>query len=128
MRTRPGKSDSSDPFESRWTSFAKALPGRFVCAMREPVRKPVDERQSRVNLERETAVGCREEHAPPDAERLRHEEPLPRAVAHVLDHGVREDDVELAVGERKRAGVSLDVADVWIAGAKRGAVLETQAR
>ena len=43
MRTRPGKSDSSDPFESRRTSFAKPFPGSVVGAMGELVGKPVDE-------------------------------------------------------------------------------------
>ena len=81
-----------------------------------------------MHLDREAAVRGREEDAPPDAKRLRDEESLPRAVAHVLDHRVREDDVELSVGEGKRAGVSLDVADVWIASAERRAVLEPERR
>ena len=128
MRTRPGKSDSSERFESRWTSLREALSGRVVRAMRQPVWKPVHERKSRVNLDREAAIRRREEDAPPDAKRLRDEESLPHAVAHVLDHRVREDDVELPIGEGKRAGISLDVADVWIASAERGAVLEPERR
>ncbi len=109
-------------------SSAKAFPVVLVRTMREPVWKPVHEGKSRVNLDREAAVRGGEEHAPPDAEGLRHEEKLPRAVAHVLEHGVREDDVELSVGEGKRAGVSLDVVDVRIAGTESGAVLEPQRR
>ena len=46
----------------------------------------------------------------------------------MLDHCIREDDVELTVGERKCARVSLDVADVRVASAKRIAVLEPERR
>ena len=69
-------------------------------------RQPVHERQQRVHLEREPAVRRRHEHAPRDAAELVHEAPLPLAAAgDVLDDGVREAEVELAVGERQLAAV-----------------------
>ena len=50
-----------------------------------------------------------------DAERLLDEAALLLAAADVLDHGVREDDVELAVRERQVEGVALDVARARVA-------------
>jgi hypothetical protein len=64
-----------------------------------------------VNLDRKAAVRRRDERAPANADGFRHHLPLAGAFADVLDHGVREDDVELAVGERERACVTLDVPD-----------------
>ena len=48
--------------------------------------------------------------------------------AHVLDHRVREDDVERAVREGQRARVALDVGDVRVAGAEPFAVVQTERR
>ena len=86
------------------------LPGEVVRAAGEMLGQPVDERQPRVDLDREPAVGRRQEHPSADAQRLAHERLLPLAAADVLDHGVRVDDVERAVRERQRARVALDVA------------------
>jgi hypothetical protein len=46
----------------------------------------------------------------------------------VLDHGVGEDDVELAVGERQRTRVALHVADLRIARAEPGTIVEPERR
>ena len=126
MRTRPGKSDS------KRTSRQQAQLGRGVLAcsaigaIGERVREPVDERQARVHLDREPAVGRRQEHAAPDAERLRDEPSLALAAAHVLDHRVREDDVELAVRERQRARVTLHVLDRGVASPEARAVVKPE--
>ena len=92
-----------------------ALAGEVVGAAGRRFRKPVDERQPRVHLDREPPVRRRQEDAAPDPQGLGDEAPLAVAVAHVLDHRVREDDVEGAVGERQRACVTLDVRDRGIA-------------
>ena len=88
---------------SQWTS------GSRVCTSigKQPVRR-------------------RDEHAPADAERLGDEEPLPLGVTDVLDHRVREDDVEGVVVERQRARVTLDVRDLRIPTAKAAAVVEAE--
>jgi hypothetical protein len=44
----------------------------------------------------------------------------------VLDHRVREDDVELAVGEGQRAAISLGVADMRVTGPEPGTILEPE--
>src|SRR5262249_23084951 len=79
------------------------LPESPVDLARRPLGKPVDERKSRVHLHREEPVRRGEEETPADAQRLRDELPLAVTTSDVLDHGVREDHVELAVGERQRA-------------------------
>ena len=79
------------------------------------VGQPVDERQPRVHLDREPAVRRRHEDAARDAQRLLDEAPLRLAAADVLDHGVREDDVEGAVRERQLERVALDVRDGGVA-------------
>ncbi len=81
-----------------------------------------------MHLDREAAVRRRDEHASTDPKRLRHELALPHASAHVLDHGVREDDVERAVREGQSARVALDVRDVRIAGSEPFAVVQAQRR
>ena len=81
-----------------------------------------------MHLDREPAVRRRDEHAATDPERLRYELALPRASTHVLDHGVREDDVERAVREGQRARVALDVGDVRVAGAETFAVVQAERR
>ena len=75
-----------------------------------------------MHLEREAAVRRGDEGAPADAQRLADELPLPLAAADVLDDGVREHDVELAVGERQRERVALHVADARVALAEAIAV------
>ncbi len=69
----------------------------------------MDERQPGVHLHREASVGRRDERPAADAKCFCHEAPLADAVPDVLDHRIREDDVELAVGERQVASVALDV-------------------
>ena len=105
-----------------------ALAGEVVDPVRGSLRQPVDERQPRVHLDREPPIGRRQEHAPADAERLRHEEPLPLDVSHVLDHRVRVDDVERLVAERERATVALDVGDIRIPEAEARAFVEAEGR
>ena len=79
---------------------------------RGPSRKPVDERQQRVRVDREPAVRRRHEDLPGDAAELGDEPPLPvPAAGDVLDDGVREAEVELAVGERQLAPVGADRRD-----------------
>ena len=109
IRTRPGKERREAPPRQQVELGRGLLAGCSVDAVRDRVREPVHEREPCVHLDREPAIRRREEDAPADAERLRDEPPLPLASADVLDHGVREDDVERAVGERQRARVTLDV-------------------
>ena len=61
-----------------------------------------------------------------DADRFGHEPALSLASADVLDHGVREHDVELTVPERKLARVPLHVADPGVARAEALTVMEPQ--
>jgi hypothetical protein len=79
-----------------------------------------------MDLDRETAVRGRDEDPAADPERLRYEPALLLSAADMLDHRVREHDVELAVGERERACVSLHVADARIAGTEALTVLEPE--
>ena len=94
--------------------------------MCEPLRQPVHERQPRVHLEREPAVRRRHERAARHAQRLGDEAPLLLAPADVLDHGVRERDVEGAVLEGQREGVALDVARLAIALAETLALVQPE--
>ena len=81
-----------------------------------------------MHLDGEEPVRRRDDDAPADAQRLGDEPPLPLATSDVLDHRVREDDVERPVLERERAGVPLHVADAGIATAEARAVVETEGR
>jgi hypothetical protein len=94
--------------------------------MRDRVREPVNEREPRVHLDGEAPVRRGDEHAPPDPDRLRHEPTLAHGAADVLDHGVREDDVELTVRERERTGVALDVPDPRVANPEALALVEAE--
>ena len=67
-----------------------------------------------MHLDRKPAVRRRDERPAGDAERLLDEAALLLAPADVLDHRVREDDVELAVRERQLERVALDVADARV--------------
>ena len=69
-------------------------------------------RDERVHLQREVAVRRRHEHPARDAAELVHEPALALTpTANVLDHGVREREVELTVAERKLAPVGLHGPD-----------------
>src|SRR5262249_33503414 len=87
---------------------------------------PVDERKPRVHLDGKAAVGRGNEDLASDAQRLEDEPALTFSSTDVLDDGVREHDVELAVGEGQRAGVALDVANPWIARPDPGPVLQPE--
>ena len=128
IRTLPGKSAAKLRRVRRCTSVANSFPAARYTRCDDRVGEPVHERQSRVHLDRKPAVRRRDEHAATDPERLRDELALARASAHVLDHGVREDDVERAVREGQRARVALDVRDVRIAGAEPFAVVQAERR
>jgi hypothetical protein len=79
-----------------------------------------------VQLDRETPVRGGDEHAPADADRLRHEPTLALAAADVLDYSVREDDVELTVREGERTRVALDVPDARVANTEALALVEAE--
>jgi len=104
----------------------RALPYPPVDAVGDPVREPVHEGKPRVDLDREAAVRRRDEHAAPDPQRLGDEALLALSTADVLDHRVREHDVERTVLEGERARVALHIADFRVAGTKAGAVVETE--
>ena len=80
----------------------ECLPGGTVDAVRHGIGQPVDDGEPRVHLDREATVRRRDEHAATDPESLRDELPLTRSPTEMLDHGVREDDVERPVREGKR--------------------------
>ena len=106
----------------------EALPSCTVNTVGDSVGEPVHEREPRVHLDGKATVRRRDERAPTDPECLYDEPTLTLTAAHVLDNGVREDDVELAVSERKRAGVSLDVADRRVASTETGPIVEPERR
>ena len=124
----PGEERGELPSGEEVVLRGELLAGHPVDTVRESVREPVHEREPGVHLDREPAVGSRDERAVPDPERLGDELPLTVAPTDVLDHRIREDDVELAVSERERAGVSLHVPDPGVASAEPGAVLEAERR
>ena len=126
MRTRPGKSAGRLPRVRRCTLRREPLPGRAINRVRQRVGQPVDERKTRVHLDREATVGRRDEHASPYTKRLAHEAALALAAADVLDHRIREHDVELAVTERKGARVPLDVPNARVARTEPLAVLQPE--
>ena len=86
--------------------------------MGDGVRQPVDNGKVRVHLDREPAVRRRDERPPADPERLGDEALLLILPAHVLDHRVREDDVEDTILERQLERVGLDVARLGVARAE----------
>ena len=114
IRASGGKRPRSAPGPSRQFCFAHGLRARSYARCESRVGKPVDERQERVHLDRKPAVRRRDERPAGDAERLLDEAALLLAAADVLDHRVREDDVELAVRERQLECVALDVADARV--------------
>jgi hypothetical protein len=83
-------------------------------------REELEEREQEVRLDRKVEVRGLHEVAPSDALYLPRHRLLPGVVSHVLDHGVREDDVELAVRERVHAaGVARQGPHVRVPG-RRG--------
>src|SRR5439155_10462515 len=100
------------------------VPGRPVCPVCQALGKPVDEREPGVYLDRESPVRRREKHPSPDTQGLGDEPALLLARADVLDHGVREHNVELAVAEREVERIPLDVADRRVADAEARSVVQ----
>ena len=88
----------------------------------------MDERQPGVHLDREPEVRRGDERLPGDAERLLDEAPLLLAAPDVLDHRVREDDVELSVLERQRERVALDVAHLRVPLPKPRSLVQAEGR
>jgi len=79
-----------------------------------------------MHLDGKPSVRGRDEYAATDAHCLGYEATLPFTPTDVLDDGVREDDVELAVAEGKGARIALHIADPGIAGAKAGSVVQPE--
>ena len=75
----------------------KPLSGLPIDRMGKSLRKPVDNRKSRMHLDGEAPIRRRDEDTAPDPDRLGYELLLALASADVLDDGVRKDDVERAV-------------------------------
>ena len=73
--------------------------------------QPMDERQQRVRIEREPGVGRADEDAATRANHLGNEPILIGPRPDVLDHGVRETDIELAIRERQLPSVGNDQFD-----------------
>ena len=128
MRTGTGKERAQLGGAEKVVLLRPGLPREVVGTRGERLGQPVDERQPRVHLDREPAIRRREEDPPPDPQRLADERLLPLAPADVLDHGVRVDDVERAVGKRERAGVALHVGDRRVPLPEPGAVVEPERR
>ena len=126
MRTRPGNSDLRLPLERRLISFAQSLPSAEYDACASRSGSQWTSGKACVHLEREAAVRRRDECPAADAERFPHESALPVTISDVLDDGVREHDVELAVRKRKRQRVALDVADARVTLAEALAFVESE--
>ena len=126
MRTRPGNSAARLRRDNSWTSVANSFPaaryagcesasgsqwtsGSRVCTSTGKRRLGVV-----MNTRRPTRIASRDEPA------------LSLAAADVLDHRVREHDVERAVLEGKVARVALDVANAGVARAKALAVVQAE--
>ena len=104
---------------------SRSSSGEPVRGVRDAVGEPVHKGQSRVHLDREPAIRVVTNTRRPTRS-ARHEEPLPHPIAHVLDHRIREDDVERTVGEGEGTRISLHIRDVWIPRAEPDAVLEPE--
>ena len=70
MRTGPGNSDRKVGRPEEVVLPRPRLPREVVCAPRQGLGQPVDEREPRVHLDREPAVRRRDEDPPTDAQRL----------------------------------------------------------
>ncbi len=101
-----GKERASSAGASGSSTSLEAARAEQPLAQPCPCGQPVYERQERVRIEREETVGGGHEHAPGDPAELREKLPLSLpAPGDVLDHRVRETEVERPVGEGEAAPV-----------------------
>src|SRR5664280_2238531 len=92
------------------------------------LRKPMNEGKECVQLDREPAIGRRQEEAIAHSHQLADERALTRSIAHVLDDGRREADVELLVLERETNPRGLNERQAWVGNLEFGRVFDTRCR